>query len=501
MGTAKDGTHVRLRDEDRGNLHVLGSPRQGKSKLLEYLLRNDIDQGNGATLLDPSQNGETAFKVLRYACKVGYEKVLYVNPHDFFSSERVPPINPIHYKAPAKAVASNINDVLRNVWEQSSFASTSRIQKYLPALIECLHATGNDFLRTKNKYNGPVCTLVEAGAFIDRDSDQDRREIILSAVSRYSDAHKYLTSAFKSAKQWEGFLPTVNRINPTRDPRMRLMLGSQAGINFAKLVKEKYLVVVNLDPTGIWDMDQQAFLGGLILNELQYVISRLRQHPNPEKHWEGKHYVYIDECALFATRRFADSLYYKPKTGLIYTFAHHSFDQFKDDPYILSAIRNASLIKALFWVGSSSDRQAMLRDLGYGGELSDREVAYALSQTEKRNCAWRNNKQPPKLFRMKDVPDISEKELPTKVFKDYIIKLYRQDFYRDVEAVKAEIKQRFASPTPKSFRRNKAEPRPTQSDPNVPATDAVSDDKATRATDAGKRRWQDIKTPFDKEPG
>lgn len=43
-----EGT-VLLSEEDReSHIHVLGSPGEGKSKFLELLLRQDIDNGYGA---------------------------------------------------------------------------------------------------------------------------------------------------------------------------------------------------------------------------------------------------------------------------------------------------------------------------------------------------------------------------------------------------------------------------------------------------------------------
>ena len=75
---------IYLSEEDReSHIHVLGSPGEGKSKFLELLLRQDIDSGYGACLLDPSDNGDTCYKVLKYAIRKGYQKIVLIDPHDF----------------------------------------------------------------------------------------------------------------------------------------------------------------------------------------------------------------------------------------------------------------------------------------------------------------------------------------------------------------------------------------------------------------------------------
>ncbi len=136
LGYSQTEGAIPLYEEDReSHIHILGSPGEGKSKFLELLLRQDIDNGYGACLLDPSDDGDTCYKVLKYAIKKGYTKIVLIDPHDISSFGAVPTINPIHYKAPAPAVVGGLMDAIRVLWGQSSFTDTPRIQKYLPAVL------------------------------------------------------------------------------------------------------------------------------------------------------------------------------------------------------------------------------------------------------------------------------------------------------------------------------------------------------------------------------
>src|ERR1041384_2613811 len=67
-------------EEQRPNIHVIGSSRQGKSYFIEWLMREDIDRGLGCCLLDPSAGGSTAYRLLAYCAERGKQNVLFIEP-------------------------------------------------------------------------------------------------------------------------------------------------------------------------------------------------------------------------------------------------------------------------------------------------------------------------------------------------------------------------------------------------------------------------------------
>jgi len=423
LGTTTDG-FLDITEQDReSHLHILGSTGEGKSKFLELLLRQDIDNGYAACLLDPSDNGETAMKVLKYACKQGYEKIIYINPADFLRTARIPPLNPLHYKAPAPAVIGSLMDAIRVLWGQANFSDTPRIQKYLPALLTVLHASSN--------------TLTELKYFMDRRTSVRRKEM-LSKLDEYNISRMVLESALHNVHEWEGFLPTVNRLMPFLDPTMELIFGSHDGINFQKLVADKWIVLVNLDPEPIWGTEQshQRLLGTIVINEIVYAISRLRN-----RGWQGRYYLYIDECGDYATDKIATILYKKRKSGLSLSLAHQAFDQFTDKS-LAAAVNGLTKIKVLFNTPGRDDRDKMLRMM-YSGDLTEKETTYAASQLKRGQAIVKNNKQPPRTL---DVSHIEDTKVDKKVFDSYLKKIYASDFYRSIADVRAEIKNRFVQP-------------------------------------------------------
>jgi hypothetical protein len=299
LGTSQEGSVILTEEDRESHIHILGSPGEGKSKYLELLLRQDIDNGYGATLLDPSDNGETAYKVLKYAIKKGYEKVVLIEPHDIIEKDpesRTPCLNPINYKAPAPAVVGKIMDSIRVLFNTKDFSETPRIQKYLPAVLNALYAA---------KF-----TLAESRYFMENYIYKVRRDKILESLDPFDLNRAHLEAAFRNVPTFEQFQSTVNRLNPFLDPTMELIIGSQNGMNFQKLISEKYLILVNLDPDGVWQEEQRKLLGTLIMSEIQAAISRLRING-----WKGRHYLYVDEAGLFGTRKLANFLYHKRKSG------------------------------------------------------------------------------------------------------------------------------------------------------------------------------------------
>src|ERR671927_397010 len=67
-------------EEQRPNIHVIGSSRQGKSYFIEWLMREDIDRSLGCCLLDPSAGGSTAYRLLAYCAEKQKQNVLFIDP-------------------------------------------------------------------------------------------------------------------------------------------------------------------------------------------------------------------------------------------------------------------------------------------------------------------------------------------------------------------------------------------------------------------------------------
>lgn len=472
---------VLISEEDReSHIHVLGSPGEGKSKFLELMVSLDIDglisgkSKSGACLIDSSDNGETMMKVLRYCVKRNFTKVCVIDPSAVQEFGLVPCINPINYRAPAEAVEGHLMDSIRVLWGTKDFSAEARISKFLPRIFRALHAGG--------------FTLPDSECFTIQELASQRGKILnndeLDLPTRLT-----LNRVYKTRYDWSEFESTARRLNPFYTSTMKLMFGSKVGMDFQKLITEGWIILANLYPGDVFGEEQQRLVGTVILNELIVAMNRLRRHG-----YQIPYYIYIDEVGQYATRKLSDILDFKRKSGLRLTIAHQRFDQIEDKT-VLSAIKSSAKSKVLFYTANPDDRLAFVKMM-YGGELSDRDVSYALAQTKKQNAVIKINKQPPVSTRLRDWPDT---EVPRKAVSDYLQKLYTSNpqLYRPKADVWGEIKNRFAlqptkeRPVKTAVRKDgikPSQPAHTPGDTGSPLFDSLANRTAVLRQAKGRKR-------------
>lgn len=434
LGDSKDATAILAEENRASHIHILGTTREGKSKFLELLIRHDIDNGYGCTLLDPSDNGQTAYNILKYCVQKGFTKVCLIDPHD--NRICVPAINPLRWRGSSAvdSVVSNLMDSVRLLWGQTSFSETPRIENYLYAIFSALYATGNPKL--EKPFN---CGIPDAIHFSARENKylEFCRRRILDCLHPANEARVQLEEVFNTRSLFlNEFKSSIRRLSPFFKYLPRLMYGSsESPLDMRKMIADKWVILVNLDKKRLWGTPQQRLLGTLVVNELVSAISDLT-----ENNWKGQHYLYIDEAGQFATRVLADIMAYQEKSGLWATVSHQFYNQF-EDKYVLDAVENLCKIKVLFYTPNATDRNRMIRDM-YVGELKD-QAGDAHASLKKQHAVIKIGKEPPATVRIADIPDIDISPTQLGEFKErYIYKA--NPWYRTAESIQEEIKNRFA---------------------------------------------------------
>ena len=341
LGTAAEGGLPFLTEEQRAaHIHILGTTREGKSRLIEQFIRHDIDNGYGATLLDPTDNGQTAYNIFRYCQKKHFNKICLIDPHDYHIG--LPAINPLRWRGAAAtdSIVANLMDSTRLLWGQISFEATPRIETYLTAIFTALYATGNP------KLDKPLnCGIPDAIYFSVKENRllEYRRRQILDCLHPNDEARISLEEVFnpKGQQLFLGeFKSSIRRLSPFFKYLPKLMYGSAENpVDFRKLIADKWLVLVNLDKKRLWGTPQQRILGTLVVNEIVNAVSDLTANG-----WQGRHYLYIDEAGQFATRVLSDIMAYQGKSGLWATLSHQYYGQF-EDKQVLEAVENLAKLR------------------------------------------------------------------------------------------------------------------------------------------------------------
>jgi hypothetical protein len=288
---------------------------------------------------------------------------------------------------------------------------------------------------------------------------------------------------------------TIRRLNPVFDDTMKLMLGSNnTPVNFMRLVSEGWVILVNLDPHRVWGKEHERLLGTLVINELIFAVSRLL-----DSGWKGVYYVYVDEAGKYATPKLAEILDYKRHIGVRFALAHQRFAQF-EDLEVRSAVKGSTKIKVLFNTPSREDRDDMIRMM-YGGNIPDRQVSYELGLLRKQHAAVKINKQPPRIVRFQDLPDI---QVDPEVLDDFKSRIYRQEWFSTREEILDEINARF-KPEPRSVHpqqlgESREHRKPTRGRKKVAGNPAPSNDGANRqARPAPTKERKPFKSVFSEE--
>lgn len=350
---------------------------------------------------------------------------MLIDPRDGRNDfNRLPIINPINLKASPSVVAQSLMDTMRILWGDKGAEGTAKIDRYMPSVLATLHKAG--------------LTLHDAIYFTEQSHEAYKpiRNQILAKLHRLDRDRVTLEGVFNNSRSQFNleFASTIRRLNPIFDDTMQLIVGSKENsIDFGKMISEGWLILVVLDPTGLWGVQQERLLGTLILNQLIDAIGFLRNKTT----WRGVYYVYIDEAGKYATPKVADVLDYSRHLGLRFTFAHQRFNQFEDQN-VRSAIKSAK-IKILLNTPHREDRDEMIRMM-YGGELSDRAVSYELMDLPKQHAAIKINKNPPRRTRL---PDVFTPEVPVEQLVAFKNNVYRHEWYRQPREILYEINARF----------------------------------------------------------
>lgn len=417
-------------------MHIIGTTGEGKSKLFEYLIREDIKKGNGLIFFDPSDRAETAYNVLKYCAKIGYDKVVLIDPYHRYAFNKVPVFNPLSYPG---GVANTL-DTFRVLFNVKDATETARIQRYLTAILSVLKEA--------------KLSLFDSIYFTDRDNPIyfKRRQKILSH-SHALDRHRVaLDEVFTTRSMFLNELQsTVRRLEPVFQETLGLMY-SQNGINFTELIAKKYVIIVNLYSALEFQAIHSRLLGISLINEIISSLDRLRN-----RGWEGVYYLYLDEAGRFANRALADSLSYKRKSGLRVALAHQYFKQF-EDPYILDAILNLTKIKVMFQLPGREDRDKITK-MFYGGDISDRDASFNNSNIPKQYAVIKVNKNLPCRVMIPDV------ETPNIDLKPYIEKIYQQPFYHHPKDLLNQINERFKDNSNEAGRSDRFRENPISTQP------------------------------------
>lgn len=430
LGFHENGA-LRITEEQRPHIHIIGTTQEGKSKFIERLIRGDIKRGIGLCLLDPTTGGKTVYDVLRYCAYKKIEKVCLIDPYHRYEFETITGLSPFLYTSEGKksdflkeTSIKDFQDTTHTLFNVKDEATQMRIERYLPAVLSVLY---------DNKR-----PLRDVEYFTNRIYKNQREKLLENADI---DVRLDLEEAFTDRQAYYNFQSTVNRMVRFFKGTIGLMFTPLETVNFMKLVSENWIILVNLDSGLGFDNLDSRLLGTYVINQITTCIERLNK--------KGRYkpfYLYIDEAAEYANRKLAQTLSMKQKTLLKVTLGHQYTAQF-EDKYVLNSVLANCKITAMFNVRMTEDRDLISKQF-YGGDIDPYDASYANANLPVQYAVMKSLKGKPVRVKIPNVqaPPVSRKEL-----KEYIRKLYSsQPWYHDAGKFKEPLENEAPRPTTKN---------------------------------------------------
>jgi type IV secretory pathway TraG/TraD family ATPase VirD4 len=302
------------RADRRAHVYALGKSGTGKSTLLETLIRQDIENGEGLALLDP--HGDLVETVLKAVPEKRKHDLIYFNVPD-----RGNPLgfNPLERVAPEKRslAAAGLLDAFKKIWSDS----------WGPRLE---HVLRNAFLALLEQ---PEATLADVLRLLD---DHVFRREVSSRVynSQVRDFWLREYENYPLRLRAEAIAPIQNKVGAfLTDPLLnRILTQKRSDFDLRRVMDEEKILLVNL-AKGKIGADASALLGALLVSKIGLVgLSRADVQEENRRDF----YLYLDEFQNLATQSLANMLSELRKYRVNMILSHQYLSQL--DPQVKDAI-------------------------------------------------------------------------------------------------------------------------------------------------------------------
>jgi hypothetical protein len=358
-----------LTPKQRGaHLHIVGSSGVGKTKLLENLIRQDIQNWRkskcGILLLDP--HGELYDNLINWLA--WHEFDLPIIPIDLRQDDWVISYNLLRQRQSASpdVLVKTIIKAIAYVWGQDGTKQTPLFDRWAGNVLRVLYE--------KN------LTLLEAVHLVNR-SDKRYRRAMTANLSDKLSLQDWQFADTLSPKDFDTQISsTLNRFQAfIHNQRLRSMFGQPSvSLDFAKALEEGSIILVNLATRGakISPDDAQLF-ATLLLHDLWTAAKEERGKEEGVKPF----YVYIDEFQQFVSPTIAENLDEARGFGLHLTLAHQFPLQLSDrgesGKRVFHSVMENAQSKVVFRLSYEENLRIMANWL-YLGVLNPEEVKVKL---------------------------------------------------------------------------------------------------------------------------
>ncbi len=396
-------------DDRRRHIYVIGQTGTGKSTLLQEMIRQDVEMGNGLAVVDP--HGDLVEYTLAHIPQHRWQDVILFDPADL---ERPIGINMLE--------AASIEEKDFVAQEMMSIFYRLFPPETMGPMFE--HNMRNAMLTLMADPNDPG-TLVEIPRiFTDKEFQKKKvAKVMDPVVKSFWEKEMAQTSDFHKSEMLGYLVSKVGRF--IENTMMRNIIGqTRSGINFAEIMNSRKILLANLSKGKVGEVNANL-LGLMIVGKLQLTAMRRAYMPENER---LDFYLYLDEFQNFTTDSIATILSEARKYRLNMIMAHQFIAQLTDK--IKAAVFGNVGSMILFRVGVE-DAEFLKPQLApiFG--------ARDLINLDNHNCYVKLmlKGQTSRPFNMETYPPVSGNAETAKVVKN----LSRMTYGQEREVVEQEI--------------------------------------------------------------
>jgi hypothetical protein len=293
------------RFDRRRHLYALGKSGNGKSCLLQLLIKGDIDAGFGCAVLDP--HGDLVDDILKLVPKHRTKDVVLFDPSDVSHPPCFNPMEPMRPDLKMRVTLSFLETfkrVLGGRWSDKM----DHILRY--AMIALLNIPGSSIVSLRRIL-----------------SDEEFRDEVVrrcpdDSVRRFWDVeYKARRSEFDEGPVSQ----LLNRLDELlATDLLRNILGQPQNLfDFRDFMDNRKIVLIKM-PKGLLGAQNAALLGSLVIWKVYEAAMSRADIPAEQRQ---DFYFYIDEFQNFATDSFGEILSESRKYRLCLTFANQFLGQ------------------------------------------------------------------------------------------------------------------------------------------------------------------------------
>ncbi len=292
------------------HMYVIGASGSGKTKFLEFLIEQDIEQGDGFGVIDPHGDliedikGLLACYYKRSGDQSIFQRVVLIDPTDSTFTVTFNPLEKIPGVSPAEQAQELISS-FKKIWTDSWGVRMEDL------LRNSLIALGEAEL-----------TLAELPRFLT--SASFRKGVLAKATHPVAREYfqRFDTLTDRARITW--IEPVMNKVNAfLADDRVRQMLSfPKSSFNLRHVMDQGKILLVKLDKGKL--RDSTDLLGSLFMAKIKMAAFSRSDTPQAKR---TPFYLYIDEFQNFASDSFAVMLSEARKYGLSLVMAHQTLAQ------------------------------------------------------------------------------------------------------------------------------------------------------------------------------